>query len=45
MPVWPLVSAGSSKVKPMLTERQQSTGTGTGKLIKGADAEGAGLTR
>ncbi|KAE8875350.1 hypothetical protein PF003_g40527 [Phytophthora fragariae] len=43
MPVWPLVSAGSSKVKPMLTERQQSTGTG--KLIKGADAEGAGLTR
>ncbi|KAE9057737.1 hypothetical protein PF010_g31261 [Phytophthora fragariae] len=43
MPVWPRASAGSSKMKSMLTERQQSTGTG--KLIKGADAEGAGLTR
>ncbi|KAE8893483.1 hypothetical protein PF003_g22774 [Phytophthora fragariae] len=30
-------------MKSMLTERQQSAGTG--KLIKGADAEGAGLTR
>ncbi|KAE8906597.1 hypothetical protein PF003_g9244 [Phytophthora fragariae] len=43
MPVWPLASAGSSKMKSMLTERQQSAGTG--KLIKGADAEGAGFTR
>ncbi|KAE9180932.1 hypothetical protein PF004_g24699 [Phytophthora fragariae] len=43
MPVGPRASAGSSKMKSMLTERQQSAGTG--KLIKGADAEGAGLTR
>ncbi|KAE8885939.1 hypothetical protein PF003_g30012 [Phytophthora fragariae] len=39
----PLASPGSSKMKSMLTERQQSAGTG--KLIKGADVEGAGLTR
>ncbi|KAE8905321.1 hypothetical protein PF003_g10185 [Phytophthora fragariae] len=43
MPVWPRASTGSSKMKSMLTERQQSAGSG--KLIKGADAVGAGVTR